>query len=77
MTSAAAGHPAQQEMDMTAANAHTEVPANTATPRARLVAVTMVSDHRRQVAEIPTALLGGGEGPPVVFLQGEFGPVWW
>ena len=62
---------------MMAANAHTEVPANTATPRARLVAATMASDHRRQVAEIPTALLDGGEGPPVVFLQGEFGPVWW
>lgn len=62
---------------MTSSSAHTEVPASTATPRERLVVAAMVSDHRRQVVGIPTALLEAGEGPPIVFVQGEFGPIWW
>lgn len=46
------------------------------TPRARLVAASTISERRMDVAGVPTALMEGGSGPPVVFLQGEFGPVW-
>lgn len=46
------------------------------TPRGRLVAASTISERRTDVAGIPTALMEGGSGSPIVFLQGEFGPVW-
>lgn len=45
-------------------------------PRERLVAATTATEHRTEFAGITTAVLEGGSGPPIVFLQGEFGPVW-
>ncbi len=46
--------------------------------RERLVAASGLTDRRRDLAGIDTAVLEGGEGPPLVLLhgQGEFGPVW-
>ncbi len=64
MTPADADHPTQQEMEMTAAKAHTEVPRD----HSHIPRASGRGDHRRQVAEIPIALLEGGEGgvPPGV-----------
>ena len=46
--------------------------------RERLVAASGLTDQRRDVAGIDTAVLEGGDGPPLVLLhgQGEFGAVW-
>ena len=46
--------------------------------RARTLAGLPVSDRRLELAGVRTALLEGGEGPPVVLLhgQGEFGATW-
>ncbi|MFW6079013.1 MAG: alpha/beta fold hydrolase [Gemmatimonadota bacterium] len=48
------------------------------TARARTLAGLPVSDRRLDVAGIPTAVLEGGDGPPLVLLhgQGEFAAVW-
>lgn len=45
-------------------------------PRARLLAGLPVAERRLPVAGVSTAVLEGGDGPPVVFLQGEFAAVW-
>jgi pimeloyl-ACP methyl ester carboxylesterase len=44
--------------------------------RARLLAGLPVTERRVQVAGVSTAVLDGGDGPPIVFLQGEFAAVW-
>jgi pimeloyl-ACP methyl ester carboxylesterase len=44
--------------------------------RRRLLAGVPVTERRLQLAGVSTALLEGGDGPPVVFLQGEFAAVW-
>jgi pimeloyl-ACP methyl ester carboxylesterase len=46
--------------------------------RARLVAALGVDDRRMELAGIPTAVLEGGSGPPIVLLhgQGEFAATW-
>lgn len=46
--------------------------------RERLVAVSGLTDRRRELAGVETAVLEGGSGPPLVLLhgQGEFGAVW-
>jgi pimeloyl-ACP methyl ester carboxylesterase len=41
-----------------------------------LLAVVPVTERRLQLAGVSTALLEGGDGSPVVFLQGEFAAVW-
>ncbi len=48
------------------------------TVRQRLVEASGLTDRRRTLAGIETAVLEGGEGPPLVLLhgQGEFGAVW-
>ncbi len=48
------------------------------TPRERLVAPLPVTDERVELAGIPTAVLTGGEGPPVVLLHGpgDFAATW-
>ena len=44
--------------------------------RERLLAGLPVTDRRLAVAGVSTAVLEGGHGPPVVFLQAEFAAVW-
>lgn len=46
--------------------------------RQRLLAAAPLTEHREQLAGVSTAVLEGGEGPPVVLLhgQGEFWGVW-
>jgi pimeloyl-ACP methyl ester carboxylesterase len=44
--------------------------------RARLLAGLPVTERRLAVAGVSTAVLEGGHGPPVVFLQAEFAAVW-
>jgi pimeloyl-ACP methyl ester carboxylesterase len=44
--------------------------------RERLVAGLPVTERRLAVAGVSTAVLEGGHGPPVVFLQAEFAAVW-
>lgn len=44
--------------------------------RERLVSDLAVTERQLTVAGIPTAVLEGGDGPPVVLLQAEFGLVW-
>jgi pimeloyl-ACP methyl ester carboxylesterase len=44
--------------------------------RERLLAGLPVTERRLAVAGVSTAVLEGGHGPPVVFLQGEFAAVW-
>jgi pimeloyl-ACP methyl ester carboxylesterase len=44
--------------------------------RGRLLAGLPVTDRRLEVAGVFTAVLEGGHGPPVVFLQTEFAAVW-
>jgi pimeloyl-ACP methyl ester carboxylesterase len=46
--------------------------------RERLLAPIPLAQRRRELAGVSTAVLEGGEGPPVVLLhgQGEFGAVW-
>ena len=63
-------------------NAHHELPELPETAgtrsRTRLLAAVPLEERRRRCAGIPTAVLEGGEGPPIVLLhgQGEFGAVW-
>jgi pimeloyl-ACP methyl ester carboxylesterase len=45
-------------------------------PRQRLLAGLPVTERRLQLAGVSTAVLEGGDGPPIVFLQGEFAAVW-
>jgi pimeloyl-ACP methyl ester carboxylesterase len=44
--------------------------------RQRLLADMPVTERRLQLAGVSTAVLEGGDGPPIVFLQGEFAAVW-
>jgi pimeloyl-ACP methyl ester carboxylesterase len=44
--------------------------------RARLLSGLPVSERRLQLAGVSTAVLDGGDGPPIVLLQGEFAAVW-
>jgi pimeloyl-ACP methyl ester carboxylesterase len=46
--------------------------------RRRLLAGVPVSDRRLELADIPTAVLEGGDGPPMVLLHGsgEFAALW-
>jgi len=44
--------------------------------RARLLSGLPVTERRVQLAGVSTAVLEGGDGPPIVFLQGEFAAVW-
>ena len=44
--------------------------------RQRLLAGLPVTERRLQLAGASTAVLEGGDGPPIVFLQGEFAAVW-
>ena len=44
--------------------------------RERLLSGLPVTERRVQVAGVSTAVLEGGDGPPIVFLQGEFAAVW-
>jgi pimeloyl-ACP methyl ester carboxylesterase len=44
--------------------------------RERLIDGLPVTDRRLAVAGVSTAMLEGGHGPPVVFLQTEFAAVW-
>jgi pimeloyl-ACP methyl ester carboxylesterase len=44
--------------------------------RERLLSGLPVSERRLQLAGVSTAVLEGGEGPPIVLLQGEFAAVW-
>ena len=44
--------------------------------RGRLLAGLPVTDRRLEVAGVSTAVLEGGDGPPVIFLQTEFAAVW-
>ena len=44
--------------------------------RARLLSGLPVSERRLQLAGVSTAVLEGGDGPPIVLLQGEFAAVW-
>jgi pimeloyl-ACP methyl ester carboxylesterase len=45
-------------------------------PRRRLLSGLPVSERRLQLAGVSTAVLEGGDGPPIVLLQGEFAAVW-
>jgi pimeloyl-ACP methyl ester carboxylesterase len=45
-------------------------------PRERLLSGLPVTERRLQLAGVSTAVLEGGDGPPIVFLQGEFAAVW-
>jgi len=44
--------------------------------RARLLSGLPVCERRLQLAGASTAVLEGGDGPPIVLLQGEFAAVW-
>jgi len=44
--------------------------------RARLLGGLPVTERRLQLAGVSTAVLEGGDGPPMVFLAGEFAAVW-
>jgi pimeloyl-ACP methyl ester carboxylesterase len=44
--------------------------------RARLLSGLPVSERRLQLDGVSTAVLEGGDGPPIVLLQGEFAAVW-
>jgi pimeloyl-ACP methyl ester carboxylesterase len=46
--------------------------------RRRLLAGVPVTERRRQLAAVPTAVLEGGDGPPLVLLHssGEFAALW-
>jgi pimeloyl-ACP methyl ester carboxylesterase len=44
--------------------------------RERLLSGLPVSERRLQLAGVSTAVLEGGDGPPIVLLQGEFAAVW-
>ena len=44
--------------------------------RERLLAELPVTERRLSMAGVSTAVLEGGHGPPVVFLQAEFAAVW-
>ncbi|MDP8932189.1 MAG: alpha/beta hydrolase [Actinomycetota bacterium] len=44
--------------------------------RSRLVAATTAAERRLDLAGTSTAVLEAGDGPPIVFLQGEFAEVW-
>jgi pimeloyl-ACP methyl ester carboxylesterase len=44
--------------------------------RERLLSDLPVTERRLQLAGVSTAVLEGGDGPPIVFLQGEFAAVW-
>ena len=44
--------------------------------RERLLSGLPVTERRMHVAGVSTAALEGGDGPPIVFLQGEFAAVW-
>jgi pimeloyl-ACP methyl ester carboxylesterase len=44
--------------------------------RERLLSGLPVTERRVPVAGVSTAVLEGGDGPPIVFLQGEFAAVW-
>jgi pimeloyl-ACP methyl ester carboxylesterase len=44
--------------------------------RELLVAGMPVTERRLDVSGVTTAVLEGGEGPPIVLLQAEFGAVW-
>jgi pimeloyl-ACP methyl ester carboxylesterase len=44
--------------------------------RTRLLAGLPVTDRRLRLAGVATAVLDGGDGPPIVLLQGEFAAVW-
>jgi pimeloyl-ACP methyl ester carboxylesterase len=44
--------------------------------RERLLYGLPVDDRRLHLAGVSTAVLEGGDGPPIVFLQGEFAAVW-
>ncbi len=45
-------------------------------PRERLLSGLPVTERRVKLAGVSTAVLEGGDGPPIVFLQGEFAAVW-
>lgn len=53
-------------------------PANSSEERRQLIAATPLTEQRLTVAGIPTAVLVGGDGPPVVLLHGpgEFALTW-
>src|SRR5688572_26470248 len=44
--------------------------------RERLLSGMPVTERRVQLAGVSTAVLEGGDGPPIDFLQGEFAAVW-
>jgi pimeloyl-ACP methyl ester carboxylesterase len=44
--------------------------------RERLLSGLPVSERRLRLAGVSTAVLEGGDGPPIVFLQAEFAAVW-
>src|SRR5688572_8514023 len=44
--------------------------------RELLLAGLPVTERRLQLAGVSTAVLEGGDDPPIVLLQGEFGAVW-
>lgn len=44
--------------------------------RQRLLAGLPVTERRLHLAGVSTAVLEGGDGPPIVLLQGEFAAVW-
>jgi pimeloyl-ACP methyl ester carboxylesterase len=44
--------------------------------RQRLLSVLPVTERRFQLAGVSTAVLEGGDGPPIVLMQGEFAAVW-
>jgi pimeloyl-ACP methyl ester carboxylesterase len=48
------------------------------TTRERVLSGVPISDHRYALAGVPTAVLEGGAGPPIVLLhaEGEFAAVW-
>jgi hypothetical protein len=44
--------------------------------RERLLSGLPVTERRLHLAGVSTAVLEGGDGPPIVLLQGEFAAVW-
>jgi pimeloyl-ACP methyl ester carboxylesterase len=44
--------------------------------RERLLSGLPVTERRVQLAGVSTAVLEGGDGPPIIFLQAEFAAVW-
>src|SRR5207344_1068672 len=44
--------------------------------RARLLSGLPVNERRLELAGVSTAVLEGGDGPPMVLLAGEFAAVW-